>query len=502
MKKMRSTLHYLMVITVIGLTLFSIACTETEEPDAAPIASFQFAVDENDFLKVTFTSFSQNATKYSWDFGDASAASTVESPTYTYAEAKEYTVTLTVTNDAGVSASKSEKVTLSDPDKQLTLLAGTTSKTWKLKRDGIAFGLGGNAEAWTGYFSFGNTGARPCFFDDEFIFSRNGSYDYTHANTFWGEGDVWTSDTDRASLKEVCFEPTTSNMTVNGTDLSAWLGGNDMTFVYEPTKNKITLNGTGVWMGLVKLGTDAGVVVPQSSISFEAIVKDGTTSGVDTLEVNFNHTASGLYWRAIYVSYADISKEPAIVTEAPKFGVDLADITPTSMSHTFASTTDFVLLGTLGGGSIITPGVDDPANASGAKVGKFDRVATDYQEAQIRVSPDPKDINFSSLSTISIEVYLPSSNVYTGSLTKNVELGLADQSATEQWWTDIYKYTTNDLELDKWITLTYTIATPTSVATAGTTPKTRTDLDMFYINIGGAGHKDAGVFYVRNLKFQ
>jgi len=109
--------------------------------DPDPIASFQFEIDANDFLTVSFTNFSQNATSSSWDFGDGNS-SVEESPTYTYAEAGTYTVTLTASNAAGASATRSETFTLNDPDQQLALLAGSESKTWYLLREGIALGVG------------------------------------------------------------------------------------------------------------------------------------------------------------------------------------------------------------------------------------------------------------------------------------------------------------------------------------------------------------------------
>lgn len=42
-----------------------------------------------------------NIASWAWDFGDASGTSVVQSPTYTYAAAGNYTVTLTVTSDSG-----------------------------------------------------------------------------------------------------------------------------------------------------------------------------------------------------------------------------------------------------------------------------------------------------------------------------------------------------------------------------------------------------------------
>ncbi len=64
-----------------------------------PTANFTFTFNG---LTYNFTSTSQNATSFSWDFGDG-GTSNEENPTYTYPQAGIYTVTLTVSNDCGTA---------------------------------------------------------------------------------------------------------------------------------------------------------------------------------------------------------------------------------------------------------------------------------------------------------------------------------------------------------------------------------------------------------------
>lgn len=61
----------------------------------APIADFDHTVSG---YTVTFINNSQNGSTYSWDFGDGSAPSTLDTPTHLYADNGEYLVTLTVLN--------------------------------------------------------------------------------------------------------------------------------------------------------------------------------------------------------------------------------------------------------------------------------------------------------------------------------------------------------------------------------------------------------------------
>jgi PKD repeat protein len=83
------------------------------DPAAAPVASF---TSEANFLEVTFTNTSANATSYTWDFGDSLGTSTDENPIYTYTNAGTYTVKVVATKD-GVSDEFSGDVTIeADPN--------------------------------------------------------------------------------------------------------------------------------------------------------------------------------------------------------------------------------------------------------------------------------------------------------------------------------------------------------------------------------------------------
>ena len=62
-----------------------------------PVSGFDVAVN---CTEAVFTSTSQNATSYLWEFGDGNT-STQENPTHTYGDAGQYNVKLTVTNTVG-----------------------------------------------------------------------------------------------------------------------------------------------------------------------------------------------------------------------------------------------------------------------------------------------------------------------------------------------------------------------------------------------------------------
>lgn len=216
------------------------------------------------------------------------------------------------------------------------------------------------------------------------------------------------------------------------------------------------------------------------------------------MTVEFSY--DGVFWVIRYASYSDASLEPELVTEAEPpapFGEDLIDIIPAELSRSFASAeaSEWVLLDTINSGSAIAFGVENP-DGSGTLVGQFERVAVDFQELQMQTAPEKNDINFANMSTITLDVYFPSTNDYSTTLTNGVVIGFGDRSQTEAWWERLVQYeTAPGLALDEWHTLTFDLATPNT----GDNPFDRLDLDMVYIGIGGSGHSVPGTFFIKDF---
>jgi len=99
-------------------------------PNAAPVISWSFdtRVDPN-----VSTDFSASGTtddgsivSYSWDFGDGNSA-TGENVSHTYTASEEYTLTLTVTDDAGKSATKTGTILVTNlPTAAIVVTPGTS----------------------------------------------------------------------------------------------------------------------------------------------------------------------------------------------------------------------------------------------------------------------------------------------------------------------------------------------------------------------------------------
>ena len=483
---------------VFSLILFHSSCKKDEEPEQKnPVASFQYEISSTNFLEVKFTNFSQNATSYVWEFGDGET-STEKDPTHVYAAAGDFTVKLTAKNDAGASAIYSQTFTITDPDEAFKLLTGDVSKTWKLFREGTCMSLGPSAENPAGWWAgLQNDGARPCLYQQEFTFHFDGTYVFNDNGMFWGEYGVWSGD-----LLETCFDAIPANMVnADGQDVSAWLSGTHA-FAYEPSTGTLTLNGNGAWIGIPKLGPTAETTVPIASTSCKIEITQET--GYDVMTVVFDYGVDVAYWKIVYVHYYDPSLEPELVLDEEPYGEDLPDLTPDEMWNTFETPTSFVLLDTahaFGAASAannmtLNIGVADPAGGA-TNVAEYIRVGT-YQELQFFMD---YDIQFDNFTTMSVDVYMPSSNNYTGTLTKGIALIIGEHSQTEQWWTAHIQYDAEATVLDEWVTYTFQLDSPTSGA-GSYTPYERNDLDFFAISLGGGGHNDQGTFYIRNFRFE
>ena len=82
--------------------------------EVPPSAAFSVVQRESNYLEYSFTNNSKNASTYLWDFGDGNT-STEESPTHVYAEADEYTVTLTASSDGGLTADFKTNINIQAP---------------------------------------------------------------------------------------------------------------------------------------------------------------------------------------------------------------------------------------------------------------------------------------------------------------------------------------------------------------------------------------------------
>jgi PKD repeat protein len=303
-------------ITLLSILTQMISCKK-DKTEQDFIASFTYKVDSYDYKKVEFTNISKNYQSVSWDFGDSSAISTESNPVHKYNALRSYTVKLTATSPTGLTNVWSRKIIITDPNAVLTRLVGDTAKTWKLIHT-VAPGVYplevGPYNRSTIWWAVGlnNTelANRPCMWNDEWTFKRDGTMIFNANGDFWAENPIF-------SPSNIC--QSTSNMTgVGGKDLSAWGNGIHRFRIDKGANPTITALGHGAFIGFFKSATHYEVTklnpMVQDSITYNLIkVTDGA---IDTLIIEAEYrfelpdTQPGGYWRYTLVHYDNPADEP------------------------------------------------------------------------------------------------------------------------------------------------------------------------------------------------
>ncbi len=310
----------LSIILIFSLAVVS-SCKKDDPEPPEVIASFQFAIDDTDFLEVAFTNYSEHATSYSWDFGDMDT-STEENPVHTYAAAGTYVVKLVATGDGG-TAEITREVNIVDPLAAQRALIGDNGKEWQLIAD-VSTGVypymivpAARNDIWWafgGQHDYDPLCVRYTIFDDVWTFNTDGTFDFENNGDFWAEGGVWPD----AMVGN--FDATVAgNWTgKDGQDLSGWDSGTN-NFVYDPTAQTLTV--TGGFVGLSKVGTTGEVTEPQATVVYKVTKLVDADNGVDTLvlETSVVDAASGettAYWISTLVSY-DSPNDVIVIDECP-----------------------------------------------------------------------------------------------------------------------------------------------------------------------------------------
>jgi len=317
MKNLLRNAALLLLVVAVGLNQ---SCKKDDKSNVT--AGFTFEIDAADFRTVHFTNTSTDFAALSWNFGDGSPLVTDLNPSHTFEGEGEYQVALTATDKNGKDFNiVTQKVTLVDPDKQLTALVGSDSKTWKLLRvpDGDKYPLEvGPIDRSTIWWAQGlnndEIARRPCLINDEWTFTRDGEMIYNSNGDFWAEGGVFDPAND-------CFPSDAAHLTgPNGTDLSAF-GDGTHSYSFEGNGTQLKLSGNGAWIGLTKIGTDNEVNTPQDEVTLDIVeLTDGDVDYL-VLESTFNNNdpagAPEAYWRIVLVHYDDPADEPAIPSPKP-----------------------------------------------------------------------------------------------------------------------------------------------------------------------------------------
>ncbi len=312
---MKQTLRLLSIMFLSAL--FAVGCKPDDpEPTGDTIASFQYEISPDNWSDVIFTNYSQNTSTYAWDFGDGNSSTEV-SPTHSYAAGGSYEVILTATGELG-SASKSETITVVNPNTAQQFLTGTDGKTWYLNREEVAMGIGpgiGDVSWW----SFGGVtplGERPCILDDSFIFNPDGTWEKNTEGTVFVDSDAnggWLGKS-----FESCHTEDEPGLFVgpNGEDLSSFASGGAYTFDFNSSQNTVVIEGFGAYIGLPNKTENGDSYIPTATKTYTIFnMEEGNIA--DKLDVAIVNLADGSAWSFYLLSYHNPADLPPLPVSTP-----------------------------------------------------------------------------------------------------------------------------------------------------------------------------------------
>ena len=148
---------------------------------------------------------------------------------------------------------------------------------WKLAPEAGALKVGPNPGDGSWWSSDAQTVIdRACLFDDEYVFSSNGSFSNVLGADTWLEG--W-----QGASADGC-----------GTPVAPHDGSNPATYNYDVTAGTVTLNGTGAYLGLPKVNNAGELSNPADapgSITYSITLSNNNTSMEVIIEAG-----SGVFW--------------------------------------------------------------------------------------------------------------------------------------------------------------------------------------------------------------
>lgn len=254
------------------LVFFSMmSCEPTEdvkiELGDKPKAAFEVVPTSNP-NKFTLRSTSTGAFMHKWDLGDGTTADT-NVVLATYARRGTYRVKLTAFGKGGFDTT-SANVTVAQDDPtacsgNMRLLTNCGTRRWKLAPEAGALWVGPDATFGTTWWanSAADVTPRACQFNDEYVFSSDGTFIYDSKGDFWADSDN-SGNVFPAGLGVSVGCQSTS---VFPPAYAAWGSSSPRTF--SITNNELRLVGTGAFLGLYKVGNGAEVQVPQASVTYQ-----------------------------------------------------------------------------------------------------------------------------------------------------------------------------------------------------------------------------------------
>lgn len=170
-------------ITMAVAAMMLVSCSE--DP---PVVEIFFEADESDPYTVNFTTQSENASSFAWEFGDGGTGEGAE-VSHTYAASGDYSVTVTAKGDGGEATSTKEVSIAASMAEMISGGASANGKTWVMSRtatpglDGAgSFDASFPADMMPGTDNVLDILGLGVEYDNEFTFYHDGSYEVNNVD--------------------------------------------------------------------------------------------------------------------------------------------------------------------------------------------------------------------------------------------------------------------------------------------------------------------------------
>lgn len=506
MKMKNSLKHialYLLMVISAGLVFTACSDDDDDEPGVTfqPVtAVFSFSASGN---TVTFANASVNATTYAWDFGDGNS-STEENPSHTYSAPGTYQVTLTASNPE-FNGSVSNEVLTENAGPIASFLIG---KTWIAARgESFAYSLGPENSAGTEWndltplwFSWGDRegAAQPLILryslaNDEYVFNSDNTYNVDFKGDFWGEFGIW-SGVEGADEQNIDISGGSLPPNTNGNNVDDFIKGTWNWQVDEDNKT-IQVIGSGAHILNPRLKNGDATFEVGNGITYQVErFVEGAEADTLVIYVTSDDGANVLREYHTLASYKGTvpDMKPLPSPQHPN------TVASNIVGHTFTSENGFGA----GVGSVAGPyDIDYNATIGGEACTSFVRDNTEQDRfSNFLMRTDQAEIDFSGGTTVTVDVYFPSTNDYSGELTQKVFVRFIDESRLGgNFWQQYIQLESEDVPLDTWTTLTFDFSGPIAEGAAADPPNSP---DGIMIEFGGFNHLVGGTFYAKNWKIQ
>ncbi len=284
---------------LIVLTLFStlfMACDPQIDDKidiGGPPANVDFTITPSSTPnRYILTNTTPDVFQYFWDLGTGETATGREVEAY-YPLKGNYTISLTVFGEGG-SASTEKQLNVAEDapfdcesDQLYKFFTDCSERTWKIKPVPGSLWVGPGDGSGTTWWAIpeADISARPCAFNDEWTFTKDGQMIYDTKGDVFGEPYMG-------------FDFECVDETALGPDKAPWGDGTHNFELIEGSPNKLKVVGLGAFLGIPKAANGAEVTDPQTAVTYD-IRRWEMVDGKREFEIQVNF-GPGI-WRFIYV---------------------------------------------------------------------------------------------------------------------------------------------------------------------------------------------------------